>query len=316
MAAPIGTGPFKFAEWKSNQLVAAERNEDYWDGAPSLEAVGFRPVADANTRVAEMMAGGIDIMVEVPPDNLSAFRSDPTPGSTTTNATNTAVDAPYLSVAQKVEVLLAVGDHALDFATRCNTRTGEQLGDALRPIVARLGARTRIARSRPVARHRFPVRSLRGKRHDFSGAWMLFGKRKRIVNRILIVEDEPLTAFDNEVMIGDLGYEVVATLDSFEDAIQLLDGEQVDLILSDYRLSGERSGLDLARAAKNRGIPIIFSTGHELPPESVQLAVGCIAKPYSERTLKLALNAVDRHLSGARVKKPPKGVDLFVADED
>jgi len=32
---------------------------------------------------------------------------------------------------------------------------------------------------------------------------MLFGKRKRVVNRILIVEDEPLTAFDNEMMLGD-----------------------------------------------------------------------------------------------------------------
>ncbi|CAN5229029.1 hypothetical protein BH24PSE1_BH24PSE1_11340 [soil metagenome] len=34
---------------------------------------------------------------------------------------------------------------------------------------------------------------------------MLFGKRKRIVKRILIVEDEPLTAFDNETMLADLG---------------------------------------------------------------------------------------------------------------
>src|SRR5690606_29985576 len=73
---PSGTGPFKFAEWQSNQLVAAERNEAYWDGAPTLEAVVFRPIADANTRVAEMMAGGIDVMVEVPPDNLAAFRGD------------------------------------------------------------------------------------------------------------------------------------------------------------------------------------------------------------------------------------------------
>lgn len=73
---PSGTGPFKFAEWKSNQLVAAERNKDYWDGAPALEAVVFRPITDANTRIAEMMAGGIDIMVEVPPDNLASFRSD------------------------------------------------------------------------------------------------------------------------------------------------------------------------------------------------------------------------------------------------
>ena len=143
---------------------------------------------------------------------------------------------------------------------------------------------------------------------------MLFGKRKRVVNRILIVEDEPLMAFDNENMLGDLGYEVVATLDSFEDAIGLLEGEKVDLILSDFHLSGERTGLDLARAAKKRGIPIIFSTGHELPAESVQLALGCITKPYNERTLKLGLEAVDRRLAG-KVAKPPKGVALFVPDE-
>ena len=143
---------------------------------------------------------------------------------------------------------------------------------------------------------------------------MLFGKRKRVVNRILIVEDEPLTAFDNEVMLGDLGYEVVATLDSFEDAIERLDSDAIDLILSDYRLSGQRTGLDLARAAKNRGIPIVFSTGHQLPPESMQLALGCISKPYSERTLKLALNAVDKRLAG-KSAKPPKGVELFAPEE-
>jgi len=140
---------------------------------------------------------------------------------------------------------------------------------------------------------------------------MLFGKRKRIVKRILIVEDEPLTAFDNEMMLRDLGYEVVDTLDSFENAIERLESEQVDLILSDYRLSSEHTGLDLARAAKARKVPILFATGHKLPPESQQLAVGCIAKPYTERTLKLALEAVDRHLQGERAR-PPKGVELFV----
>jgi peptide/nickel transport system substrate-binding protein len=36
----------------------------------------FRPITDANTRVAEMMAGGLDVMVEVPPDNLATFKQD------------------------------------------------------------------------------------------------------------------------------------------------------------------------------------------------------------------------------------------------
>lgn len=140
---------------------------------------------------------------------------------------------------------------------------------------------------------------------------MLFGKRKRIVKRILVVEDEPLTAFENENMLGDAGYEVVATLDSFDDAIELLDSDTVDLVLSDYRLSGERTGVDLARAAKNRGVPILFATGHELPAEAAKLAVGSIRKPYTERILKLALETVDCHLSGERTK-PPRGMQLFV----
>jgi peptide/nickel transport system substrate-binding protein len=73
---PSGTGPFKFAEWESNSKVVVEANPDYWKGAPDLKAVVFRPITDANTRVAEMLSGGIDVMVEVPPDNLATFSND------------------------------------------------------------------------------------------------------------------------------------------------------------------------------------------------------------------------------------------------
>jgi len=74
---PVGSGPFKFAKWESNSHVIVERNEGYWGGAPALEAVVFRPITDANTRVAEMLSGGIDMMVEVPPDNLQEMAKDP-----------------------------------------------------------------------------------------------------------------------------------------------------------------------------------------------------------------------------------------------
>lgn len=141
---------------------------------------------------------------------------------------------------------------------------------------------------------------------------MLFGRRKQVVKRILIVEDEPLTAFDNEVALADLGYEVVGTLDSFETAIELLDREDIDLVLSDVRLSGEHSGLDLAGAAKKRGIPVLFSTGHQLPEEARLLALGCLSKPYTERQLKAALEVIDRMLAGEDVTAP-KGLDLYPA---
>lgn len=73
---PVGTGAFKFVEWQSNTRVVVDRFDDYWDGAAPLDAVVYRPITDANTRVAEMLSGGIDVMVEVPPDNVSTFASD------------------------------------------------------------------------------------------------------------------------------------------------------------------------------------------------------------------------------------------------
>ena len=138
---------------------------------------------------------------------------------------------------------------------------------------------------------------------------MLFGKRKRIVNRILIVEDEPLTAFDTENLIGDEGYEVVATLDRFAEAVSTLDREQVDLILCDVRLTGERTGIDLALEARKRRIPVLFVTG-DPPDNASELVIGCLMKPYSDRTLKAALAAVDHYLAGEKVR-PPKGLTLY-----
>ena len=143
---------------------------------------------------------------------------------------------------------------------------------------------------------------------------MLFGKRKQVVKRILIVEDEPLTAFDNETMLGDAGYEVVATVDDIEEAMAVIEREHVDLILSDVRLRKDQTGIELARAAKGRGVPTLFATGHSYPGAS-EIAVGCLMKPYTERQLCKAIECVDRHLQGEKVK-PPKGVELFIAVDE
>jgi two-component SAPR family response regulator len=140
---------------------------------------------------------------------------------------------------------------------------------------------------------------------------MLFGKRKQVVKRILIVEDEPLTAFDNENILGDAGYEIVATVDDLDEALDALERENVDLILSDVRLKKQQTGIHLARAAKKKGVPTLFATGRAYPGAS-EIAVGCLMKPYTERQLCKAIQSVDRHLQGEKVK-PPKGLQLFVA---
>ena len=140
---------------------------------------------------------------------------------------------------------------------------------------------------------------------------MLFGKRKQVVKRILIVEDEPLTAFDNENTLGDAGYEIVATVDDYAEALEILEREEVDLVLSDVRLRKQQTGIQLAHAARHKGIPTLFATGHAYPG-AAEIAVGCLMKPYTERQLTKAIDCVDRHLQGEKVK-PPKGLELFVA---
>jgi len=142
---------------------------------------------------------------------------------------------------------------------------------------------------------------------------MLFGRRNRNVKRILIVEDEPLTAFDNETMLTDAGYQVVATLDGFDEALELIEREQIDLILSDVRLRSQETGVDLALVAKERGIPTLFASGHAMPA-AASVAVGCLKKPYTERQLKDAIDCVDRHLAGERVK-PRKGLEIFTSEQ-
>lgn len=138
---------------------------------------------------------------------------------------------------------------------------------------------------------------------------MLFSRRKQVVKRILIVEDEPLTAFENENMLGDCGYEIVATVDDYDRALGVIETEQVDLILSDVRLNSTETGIDLARAAKAKGIPTLFATGN-MHPECPTVGIGCLAKPYSERQLVKAIESVDCHLQRGKVKSV-KGLELF-----
>ena len=142
---------------------------------------------------------------------------------------------------------------------------------------------------------------------------MLFGRRKQLVKRILVVEDEPLTAFENENVLGDAGYVVVATVDDLDEALDILEREEVHLILSDVRLHRQQTGIHLARAAKARGVPTLFATGSSYPGAS-EIAVGCLTKPYTERQLCKAIESVDRHLQGEKVETPT-GLELFVHED-
>ena len=139
---------------------------------------------------------------------------------------------------------------------------------------------------------------------------MLFGKRERTIRRILVVEDEPLVAFDNEHLLEEAGYEVVATVDNLAEATRVIQEEELDLVLSDIKLSGDGDGLDVARAAAAKSVPVLFVTGN-CPAQAQPLGIGCLAKPYTDKMLKNALDTLDDKLQGRKVKKLPPGLSLY-----
>jgi CheY-like chemotaxis protein len=138
----------------------------------------------------------------------------------------------------------------------------------------------------------------------------MFGKRQRSIRRILIVEDEPLVAFDNEHLLGEAGYEVVATVDNLADALEVLAAQFVDLVLSDITLRGDGDGTDVARAAGARSVPVLFVSGH-CPDDAQALAIAWLTKPYTDKMLKAALTAVESALAGKRPKRLPAGLHLY-----
>jgi len=62
---PMGTGPFKFVEWKKGDHITMEANLDYWRGAPKIETVIFRPIPESATRVAAIQTGEVDIVTRL-----------------------------------------------------------------------------------------------------------------------------------------------------------------------------------------------------------------------------------------------------------
>jgi two-component system, response regulator PdtaR len=139
---------------------------------------------------------------------------------------------------------------------------------------------------------------------------MLLRRPARTIRRLLVVEDEPLVAFDNEYFLVQDGYAVVATVDNVTEALALLDPDKIDAVLLDVNLAGERSGVEVARAARAVGVPVLFLTG-SLPEGAADLAMAALAKPYGHRDLSAALKAMDAMVAGRAPGKVPEAVRLF-----
>lgn len=68
--AAIGTGPYKFVEWKRAEKLVLKRNDGYWGNKPKFEDVTFRFISNDAARVAALLSGAVDVIDVVPPSDI------------------------------------------------------------------------------------------------------------------------------------------------------------------------------------------------------------------------------------------------------
>jgi peptide/nickel transport system substrate-binding protein len=75
---PVGTGPFRFANWVQGDRVEITANPDYWGDKPALAGATFKFISDPTAAFAAMMAEDVDAFPVFPaPETLAQFAADP-----------------------------------------------------------------------------------------------------------------------------------------------------------------------------------------------------------------------------------------------
>ncbi len=112
--------------------------------------------------------------------------------------------------------------------------------------------------------------------------------------RILIVEDEFLIALELESLLQDLGHDVVGIAASSQEAVALGRELKPDLAFVDIHLADGLTGIDVARhLTDGHDVTVLFMTANaKRIPEDFAGARGVIAKPYTERGVREALDYV------------------------
>lgn len=72
---PIGSGPYKFVEWKPQEKLVLTANTSWWiKGQPKIKNVELRPIAEPTTRIAALETGGIDVADNIPPAQVKTLK--------------------------------------------------------------------------------------------------------------------------------------------------------------------------------------------------------------------------------------------------
>lgn len=139
---------------------------------------------------------------------------------------------------------------------------------------------------------------------------MLFVSRPSCIRRLLVVEDDPLVAFDNERTLKHSGYEVIASVDSGEAAVAILADEQVDALVLDLALAGDMTGREVARLARDRGVAVLLVSG-SCPDDAADFALAHLSKPHNPSSLIGALRAIEVFICKNETPRKVAGLQTF-----
>ena len=127
--------------------------------------------------------------------------------------------------------------------------------------------------------------------------------------RILIVEDEIITAEDIRESLQDMGYMVLGIVSSGEEAIKKVEEDIPDLVLMDIMLRGEMDGIAAAKQIRSVfNIPVVYLTAYSdkiiLERAKITEPFGYILKPFDERELQINIEiALYKHKMERELKE-------------
>jgi len=72
---PLGTGPYRMVEYLKDERMTFEAHDRYFGGAPAAKKVTMRVIPETAARLAALQSGEVDLVTNVPPDQIASLRS-------------------------------------------------------------------------------------------------------------------------------------------------------------------------------------------------------------------------------------------------
>jgi peptide/nickel transport system substrate-binding protein len=136
---PVGTGPFKFGEWKPNEEITLVRNPDYWGTQPYLDRIVFRVIPEDLGRLIALRNREVDMVLYPPAEELPRLQRDP--NYRLYNTTGTRMIMIFMNLSQppiddvRVRHALMMGFNRSDVLTNVVQQLGSLANGVMPPNV-------------------------------------------------------------------------------------------------------------------------------------------------------------------------------------